>query len=122
MAKRTRKLAVVNLIINTLDIMDDLDEPVHKRGKDRKWIKEREEKGAYQNIIRDLSLTDLEGFRLNMRMNYEQFIQLAEQIAPLITKQDTIMRKAISPKERLALTLRFLPPVKVSALSNSIFA
>ena len=29
-------------------------------------------------------------------------------IAPIVSKTDTVMRKAICPKQRLALTLRFL--------------
>ena len=33
---------------------------------------------------------------------------LIEKVAPLITKQDTRLRKSISAQERLAVTLRFL--------------
>ena len=43
-----------------------------------------------------------------MRTNYEQFIELTEMIAPTVSKTDTVMRKAICLKQRLALTLRFL--------------
>ena len=71
MDARKRKLTVVNMIINTLDLMEDDDEQqVSKRAKDRRWIRERDEKGAFSNIILDLSLDDLEGFRRYMRMNY----------------------------------------------------
>ncbi|KAL4091948.1 hypothetical protein QTP88_026547 [Uroleucon formosanum] len=41
-------------------------------------------------------------------MNNDSFNELLEMISPIITKQDTVMRKAISPTERLATTLRFL--------------
>ena len=43
-----------------------------------------------------------------MRMPYEKFCELAEVVSESITKQNTIMRMAIPPRERLALTLRFL--------------
>ena len=43
-----------------------------------------------------------------MHMNYEPFIQISEMVAPLIQKEDTNMRKSVSPKERLAWTLRCL--------------
>ena len=43
-----------------------------------------------------------------MRMPYEKFCELAEVFSESITKQNTIMRMAIPPRERLALTLRFL--------------
>ena len=56
----------------------------------------------------DIFLHDEEGFRHFMRMNYEQFIDLTEMIAPTVSKMDTVMRKSICPKQRLARTLRFL--------------
>ena len=81
---------------------------VVKRGRGREWTKDRDEKGAYNNIVSDLFLHDKEGFRRFMRMNYEKFIELTEMIAPIVSKMDTVMRKAICLKQRLALTLRFL--------------
>ncbi|KAL7646069.1 UNVERIFIED_CONTAM: hypothetical protein RMT77_002970 [Armadillidium vulgare] len=41
-------------------------------------------------------------------MNEEVFEQLLSMVCPLIEKRDTRMRTAISPSERLSLTLRFL--------------
>ena len=58
---------------------------VVKRGRERKWIKDRDEKGAYNDIVLDLFLHDEEWFRQFMRMNYEQFIELTEMIAPIIS-------------------------------------
>ena len=51
---------------------------------------------------------DEEGFRRFMSMNYEQFIELTEMIATIVSKTGAGMRKAICPKQKLALTLRFL--------------
>lgn len=41
-------------------------------------------------------------------MNAEEFEFILNKVAPLITKKDTKWRLAITAKERLALTLRFL--------------
>ena len=69
-------MAIITIVNNIIDIIEDepQEQRVAKRGRDRKWIKDRDEKGAYSNIILDLSLHDEEGFRRFMRMNYEQFI------------------------------------------------
>lgn len=42
------------------------------------------------------------------RMSEDNFVYLLEQVGPLIQKQDTIMRKAISPDIRLNATLYYL--------------
>lgn len=41
-------------------------------------------------------------------MSVEEFDYLLDLISPLIQKKDTVMRKAITPFERLCVTLRFL--------------
>lgn len=108
---KKRKIALVNIINTIVDFVEDEENESGnkvKRGKDRTWIKERKTKGAFNNIFHDLSLNDHDGFRRFMRMNYEQFIELCEYVTPIIQKNDTNMRKAICPKERVALTLRFL--------------
>jgi hypothetical protein len=39
------------------------------------------------------------------------FNELLSKVAPLIMKEDTMLRDSICPAERLAVTLRFLAPV-----------
>ena len=58
--------------------------------------------------MRELRETDSFSFKNFVRMDGESFSALLEQVSPLLEKQDTNMRKAIPPGERLALTLRFL--------------
>ncbi len=41
-------------------------------------------------------------------MTAEEFEFLLQMVGPLITKQHTKMRRAISPRDRLSVTLRFL--------------
>ncbi|CAI5696763.1 unnamed protein product [Oreochromis niloticus] len=50
----------------------------------------------------------MRGFRDLLRMSVEDFNYLLERISPAIIKKDTHLRKAISPRERLSVTLRFL--------------
>ena len=41
-------------------------------------------------------------------MNEETYLNLLLLVSPLIKKQDTVMRHAITPYERLTATLRFI--------------
>lgn len=43
-----------------------------------------------------------------LRMDYETYCTLLKLVTPLIVQQDTHLRKAITPHERLTATLRFL--------------
>lgn len=52
-------------------------------------------------------MDDMKGFRDLLRMSVEDFHFLLEKVAPHITKKDTHLRKSISPKDRLSVTLRF---------------
>jgi hypothetical protein len=42
-----------------------------------------------------------------LRMNEETYLNLLSLVTPLIKKQDTIMREAVTPHERLTATLRY---------------
>ena len=48
------------------------------------------------------------GFRDMIRMTAKEFEVLLRRVAPPITKRDTKIRLAITVKERIAVTLRFL--------------
>ena len=52
--------------------------------------------------------TDRKGFREFLRMSVEDFQLLLGKVEPLIRKTDTKMRRAISARQRLSVTLRFL--------------
>ena len=56
----------------------------------------------------DGRLLDTSSYKNFVRMGTVTFEDLLSVIAPRITYQDTVMRQAISPGERLAVTLRFL--------------
>ena len=70
----------------------------------RDWIKNRMKQGAYHQLLQELRLTDKPSYQYFLRMDIESFEEILEVISPLIQKQDTCMRQAIPPAERLALT------------------
>ena len=72
------------------------------------WMSSRAEKGAHNNIIRELRFTDPASYRNYLRLSQDQYDELLEMIRPAITKQDTVMRQALSPEEMLSVTMRFL--------------
>ena len=94
---KRQKVAKLNFLVLVMDSVDDDVVKVIK-GKDQQWIKEREEKGAFNGIINDLSLNDKEGYRRFFRMDVQQFKEIADVVAPFIKKEDTVMRRAISPE------------------------
>ena len=68
----------------------------------------REERGAYNNILQELKLTDEEHFRSYLRMNTDVFQMLIERTKTKLTKKTTNMRLPIPPEVKIAVTLRFL--------------
>nr|XP_033501871.1 protein ANTAGONIST OF LIKE HETEROCHROMATIN PROTEIN 1-like isoform X2 [Epinephelus lanceolatus] len=54
------------------------------------------------------TVDDMKGFRDLLRMSVEDFSHLLDRVTPIIQKQDAHLTKAISPKDRLSVTLRFL--------------
>ena len=49
-----RRLAAIAL----LEMLEEEDDRVTKRGKTRHWIKRREEKGYFTNIVRELMIDE----------------------------------------------------------------
>ncbi|XP_026810641.1 uncharacterized protein LOC113552131 [Rhopalosiphum maidis] len=75
-----------------------------KRTKD--WLLKRKTY-SHVNLLNELRFQPLD-FKNYLRMDEDTYRNLLSMVAPLIQKQDTVMRKSISPHERLAVTLRFL--------------
>ena len=74
----------------------------------RQWILNREYQGAFHQLMQEIRLCDTSSYRNFVRMDAATFEELLAHVAPRITYQDTRMRPAIPPAERLAITLRFL--------------
>ena len=58
--------------------------------------------------MNELRLCDVSSYLNFVRMDAVTFEVLLTSVAPRITSRDTLMRQAILPGERLAITLRFL--------------
>ena len=82
------------------------------RGKRRIWMKEwlknRNAQGAYHQLMKELSTIDVSGYRNFVRIDSSTFELLHNMVAPIIQRQNTVMRESISPGERIAISLRFL--------------
>ncbi len=61
--------------------------------------------GAYHHLVPDLEKDPVK-FKEYFRMSKEEFYFVLERVAPLISREDTFMRKALSARERLAITIR----------------
>ena len=72
------------------------------------WMLRRETHGVFENLVRELSLEDEPLYRSYMRMSPQSFKAILQVVGPQIRKQNTRLRAAISPEQRLAITLRFL--------------
>ncbi|KAM3966299.1 LOW QUALITY PROTEIN: uncharacterized protein ACR2FA_012601 [Aphomia sociella] len=71
----------------------------------KKWLQKRR-KYSHVNLLKELKFYP-KSYRNYLRMDEKTYITLLSKVTPLIKKQDTIMRTAISPHERLTVTLKF---------------
>ena len=74
----------------------------------RQWLLQREERGAYHNIMAELYATDIPRFTNFMRMTPEFFEMIKTRLEPHLARQATNYRAPISVGEKLALTIRYL--------------
>lgn len=64
--------------------------------------------GATNLVDTELRNRYADDFKNLLRMTEDQFEYLLQRVGPLISKSDTNMRKAISAKTKLEVTLRYL--------------
>lgn len=73
----------------------------------KNWLQQRE-KYTHLNLLNEIRLNDeMDDYENYFRMPDACFDNLLELVTPFLSKQDTVMRKSISPREKLALTLRY---------------
>ena len=76
------------------------------RGKTRQWITRRNERGYFNNIVKELAIEDTAQYEDMMRMSHAVFKRMLSYIEQDITRKQVLGgNKVISPKERLALTI-----------------
>ena len=73
----------------------------------RRLLRRRKEKGEYANLVREMHLGDHESFFKYFRMSPTTFEVLLRLVARKIIKSSE-KREAVSPAERLCVTLRYL--------------
>ena len=73
----------------------------------QQWYLCRERFG-HTHLLNELRNSEPDVYKKFLRMDEESFDELLELVRPYITKENTVMRSAISPFERLSITLRFL--------------
>ena len=76
------------------------------RGKTRQWIRIRDERGYFNNIVKELAIEDTVEYKDMMRMSHAVFQRILSYIEQDITRKQVFGgNKVISPKERLALKI-----------------
>ena len=95
-----KKLLILKLI--------ELKRKRKKRHWVRKVYRDRQEKGEFHMVVRDLRLHDHEYFFTCFSMSPSTFEELISFDAPIIVKKSMVMRDPIGPSERLPVTLRYL--------------
>lgn len=77
----------------------------------RRWMKEwfkKRNKYTHENLLNDLRISEPSDFQNFLRLDSTVFEELLRMVIPEIKKRDTTMRDAISPSQRLSITLRYL--------------
>ncbi|KAK4321236.1 hypothetical protein Pmani_007505 [Petrolisthes manimaculis] len=103
-------LATALIATNLLSLMHTRNMKKKKKAR-RHWVKPwmaRKSKNVFNNLLKEMYLEDQQAFYDYHRMHRKNFAELLELVSPLIKKQDTKMRKAVSPAQRLSITLRYL--------------
>ena len=78
------KVARALLVLELLDSVDET-RPKRTRGKTRRWIKRREEKGNFANIVRELRFEDTYSFTEMFRMKFSTMKEILKIIKAEIT-------------------------------------
>lgn len=96
------ELAIIAIALDD----EQLEQPKKKR---RFWVhaawQKRSKEGEFASLYKELQ-NDEDKFWDYFRMSEECFDSILQKIRPLIQKRDTNFRKAVGPKERLAVCLR----------------
>jgi hypothetical protein len=70
----------------------------------KNWVRRRDRQLAYTQFISEMQLEDAQQFRHFTRMSAVEVQSLVNMLGPVIGKQDTAIRNAISLDERVILT------------------
>ena len=108
MAARSKKTTAALVLLVAVVLRRRRRRRRNRRVWTRQWILNRKAHGACHQLMKEMRALDASCYQNFLRMNATTFEELLEYISPRISFRDTVMRQAISPAKRLALTLRFL--------------
>ena len=74
----------------------------------KSWLINRDTKSAYNNILRELRLDDVENFRRYLRMDTETFNELVHRVTPLSEKKCTRLRKPCKCWRKISVYFAFV--------------
>ena len=103
----TRKEIIIALLIKRRERCRNLQVTKSKRVWVRQLYRERKEKEEYRSLIKEMQVVDEMLFYQQVRMMPQKYETLLALVARRITKS-SVKREAISPGERLSVTLRYL--------------
>ncbi|PIO29475.1 hypothetical protein AB205_0063670 [Aquarana catesbeiana] len=73
----------------------------------KNWLLQRDQ-FCHMPLLRKISESNPDDFKNFLRMTDPVFHRLLALLTPYISRQDTCMRQAITPEQRLVATLRYL--------------
>ena len=101
------------ILLGALAVLQQIyDEEKKEKLKRKRWwvrprIARRQQCGAFNALVKEIKVDDPRAFAILVRMDAQQIQYLIDAVSPLIVHKDKVMRDAISPSERIAVTLRF---------------
>ena len=102
----------------SFEVLNDEDKK-RRRRKAKQWIRRRDERPYFNNIVKELAIEDTAEYKDMMRMSHADFQRILSFIEQDFTRKQVLGgNKVISPKERFALTIRFLDNVKPFSCLN----
>jgi hypothetical protein len=81
----------------------------------------KEKKHIWSQLLPDLAAHDTPGFEKFMRMDFDHFKKIVDNLSEMLYKKDTIMRESIKPAEMCCLTLRYLAALQHAVCTEANF-
>ena len=106
--ERTHTSAIA-VIVTAASAMVEGEKKSKKRKKRVTWVKpwllKRKKYGAFNVLLNKFQMEDPLEFKQFLQMDIETFDELLRLVGRSITKQNNIMRDALDPKLKLAVTI-----------------
>ena len=92
-----------NIVVASVALLLDEEEQTRKKRRTRTiwtrpWMLRRKINRAFHKIFKELKGQDSDGFKGYVRMDVDHFEELVHLLSPFLQKQDTNIRKCISPE------------------------